>query len=274
MDSKTIPSRDEAVGIAVATTASFAKALKANDLNSFYLSTSPEFQNDVSFAKFESAQVTFVENHADLTAVENVAPLLIADPSTTPKGRLHLNGYFLLTNGRVNFTYEYVYRFSTWTLAGMHVVLAPIADKDASTIVAALREKAEHGDAAAQFNLGLRLHEGSGTPMDDAEAASWYRKAAEQGYANAQLTLGYMLANGKGVAKNDTEAVSWYRKAAENGNAHAQHYFGLMIYAGRGVAQNWTEAAVWFRKAAEQGDADSQTLYGLALEFRLRRALG
>jgi TPR repeat protein len=260
-DSQTIASRDEAVKIAVATTASFARAVKANDLKSFYLSTSPDFQNNVSLAEFEKAHVAFVEDHADLTAVENVVPQLTADPRTTPKGRLQLAGYFLLSNGRVNFTYQYVYRSSTWQLAGMHIVL-DMTDKDSKSIVAGLRERAARGDAAAQFNLGLRLHDGSGTPRDDVEAVKWYRKAAEQGYANAQLSLGYMLANGIGVAKNETEAVSWYRKAAEQGNAHAQSYLGGMFALGHGVPENYVEAASWYRKAAEQGDAGAQAVYG------------
>jgi TPR repeat protein len=259
--SQAIPSRAEATRIAVATTVAFAKAVKANDLKSFYLGTAPEFQMDVSLEKFDSANAVFLENHADLTAVENVTPLLTADPSLTPKGRLHLDGYFLLTNGKVNFAYEYVRRATSWELAGMHIVAATIEGKDAVAIVATLREKAEQGDPAAQFNLGLRFRDGSGVPKDDVEAVRWYRKAAEQGYANAQLTLGYMLANGEGVAKNETEAVSWYRKAAEQGNAHAQSYLGGMYALGHGVAVDYVEAANWYRKAAEQGEAGAQVVY-------------
>ena len=256
-----IPSQNEVVRIVESTTTSFAKAVKANDLRSFYMTTSPEFQTDVSFAKFESSYGVFVKNRADLTAAENVQPQLNAEPSTTPSGRLHVNGFFLLSNGRVNFIYEYFHRPTGWQLAGMHIVL-DTGDKDFKAIAAELRKKAESGDAAAQFNLGLRLRDGSGTPRDDVEAVKWYRKAAEQGYANAQLTLGYMLANGIGVAKNETEAVSWYRKAAEQGNAHAQSYLGGMFALGHGVPENYVEAASWYRKAAEQGDAGAQAVYG------------
>src|SRR5438128_872420 len=41
--------------------------------------------------------------------------------------------------------------------------------------IADLKSKAERGDASAQFNLGLRCHQGAGLPQDDAESAKWYR---------------------------------------------------------------------------------------------------
>ena len=56
--------------------------------------------------------------------------------------------------------------------------------------VAALRAKANAGDAEAQFNLVVMYFGGQGVPQDDVEAVSWTRKAADQGYAAAQNTLG------------------------------------------------------------------------------------
>jgi hypothetical protein len=261
-----LTSRSEVARIVRSTTTAFAKAVKANDLKSFYANTAPEFQAKISFAEFErSYGGEFVKDGADLTAVENIEPQLSAEPSTTPSGRLHVNGLFLLTNGQVNFTYEYFHRSSGWQLAGMHIVL-DMRDHDFEAIVAELRKKAKGGDADAQFNLGLRLRDGTGTPRNDVEAVYWYRKAAEQGNTNAQLTLGYMLATGQGVTKNEAEGVAWYRKAAEHGDAHAQRYLGVMLASGTGVAQDRTEAALWFRKAAEQGEVVAQDLYAGMLE--------
>ncbi len=50
--------------------------------------------------------------------------------------------------------------------------------------------KAEQGDAAAQFNLGVMYSFGDGVLQDDKEAVRWYRKSAEQGVAEAQYNLG------------------------------------------------------------------------------------
>ena len=83
--------------------------------------------------------------------------------------------------------------------------------------VAALRSKANAGDAGGQFSLGNAYFSGQGVPQDDVEAAAWYLKAAEQGDAVAQTTLGFMYDNGLGVPQDDVQAVSWYRRAAEQG---------------------------------------------------------
>ena len=77
----------------------------------------------------------------------------------------------------------------------------------------ALRVKAERGDAAAQFQLGLAYDEGHGVAQDYAEALAWYRKSAEQGYAFAQGNLGYMYQNGVGVVQNYEQAFASLRGA-------------------------------------------------------------
>jgi TPR repeat protein len=48
---------------------------------------------------------------------------------------------------------------------------------------------ASEGNAAAQYNLGLRYREGDGVPVNQELGASWLRKAAAQKYAPAQLAL-------------------------------------------------------------------------------------
>jgi hypothetical protein len=70
------------------------------------------------------------------------------------------------------------------------IVLAVAACTVAAEDLEPLRKKAEAGDAAAQFSLGLRYGNGEGVPKDYAEAMKWLRKAAEQGDASAQCDLG------------------------------------------------------------------------------------
>lgn len=120
------------------------------------------------------------------------------------------------------------------------------------------RLAAEQGNADAQWYLGLMCSEGLGVKKSDAEAAKWYRLAAEQGHGAAQTNLGVLYANGLGVSQSNTEAVKWYRRAAEQGWPKAQFYLGVRYFNGQGVAQSDTEAANWFRKAAELGNADAK----------------
>jgi tetratricopeptide (TPR) repeat protein/CHAT domain-containing protein len=134
-----------------------------------------------------------------------------------------------------------------------------------ATSFQAIVEKAERGDADAQYNLGVMYYLGKEVAQNYVEAAKWFRQAAEQGYAQAQYNLGIMYANGKGVIQNDTSATKWFRKAAEQGYAQAQFILGARYSLGKGVAQNYVEAAKWFLKAAEQGQVDASEILGRIL---------
>ena len=94
------------------------------------------------------------------------------------------------------------------------VVLAVAACTVAAEDLETLRKKAEAGDVAAQFNLGLLYDNGEGVRKNAAEAAKWVRKAAEQGYAKAQNSLGLMYAKGMGVPEDSVAAYAWYSVAA------------------------------------------------------------
>jgi len=118
-----------------------------------------------------------------------------------------------------------------------------------------LVQKAERGDAVAQFTLGSCYASGRGVPRNDQEAVRWFRLSAQRGYAPAQNRLGVCCYRGLGTPQNYAEAVQWYRQAAAQGNASAQDNLGICYYSGRGVPQNFAEAARWYRLSAAQGDA-------------------
>src|SRR5258708_2360035 len=86
----------------------------------------------------------------------------------------------------------------------------------------AARERADQGDAQAQYSLGVRYAHGQGVRQDHAEAARWYQKAADQGDARRQSNLASMYFHGKGVSQDYAESIRWARKAAEQGDAEAQ----------------------------------------------------
>ena len=79
-----------------------------------------------------------------------------------------------------------------------------------------LRKAADQGVDRAQYNLGVMYDNGTGVPLDDAEATKWYRKSAEQGYAPAQSNLGAMYDRGEGVPRDLAEACAWFCLAADS----------------------------------------------------------
>ena len=133
---------------------------------------------------------------------------------------------------------------------------------DYSAAFRAWRPLAESGSAEAQYNLGYMYDYGEGVPVDDVQAAHWYRRAAEQGHITAQFNLGVMYAFGEGVAKDAYEAAHWYREAAEQDHVGAQYELAYMYDEGLGIPLDDGQAIYWYRRAAEQGDPSAQLNLG------------
>jgi TPR repeat protein len=86
---------------------------------------------------------------------------------------------------------------------------------DHATALRLWRSLAEHGDARAQFQLGLMSYTGSGgVPQNAAEAARWFRLAADQGHQVAQHNLGTMYDTGTGMPQDYVLAHMWFNVAA------------------------------------------------------------
>ncbi len=145
---------------------------------------------------------------------------------------------------------------------------------DRSDYVTALREfrkAAEVGDAEAQFRLGYMYQIGSGVPVDDDQAVSWYSKAAELGHAEAQAYLGGMYADGFAVPQNLAEAAKWYKKSAEQGFALGQLSIGVAYANGQGIGQDHTLAYMWIQLAATQFEDEWVQQQGVKLRSAMSR---
>jgi len=93
-------------------------------------------------------------------------------------------------------------------------------------------------------------------------------KLADQGDADAQWQLGVRYHNGEEVERDDTQAVMWFFRAAEQGHALAQATLGAYYWAGRGVPQDLSKAYFWSTLALAQGDENSRSrLEGLASQM-------
>jgi len=131
----------------------------------------------------------------------------------------------------------------------------PVALTSASA--AELRQRAEAGDAQAQFELARAYEDGNGVAQDDAAAVEWFRKSAEQRNALAENSLGVMYALGRGVNRDREEAVRWYKKAAKNGQAEAMYNVAISYYNGEGVDSSMDAACTWMTAAQRKGDAQA-----------------
>jgi hypothetical protein len=119
----------------------------------------------------------------------------------------------------------------------------------------ALRDRAEAGEARAQFLIGLAYEYGyAGLTKDVAEALKWNKLAAEHGIGLAETWVGDFYYDGIGVGIDYAEALAWYRRGSEHGYAAASRYVADFTLFGLGTARSVSQAIEWYAKAASQGD--------------------
>jgi TPR repeat protein len=129
----------------------------------------------------------------------------------------------------------------------------------------ALKAKAESGDPAAQYDLGLQYEKGGGVSKDIKQAAGWFMKAAEKGYTKAEAKVGELYGlfgdRDSGLSFDPEKSMAWYTKAAEKGLAEAQYALGY-LYATWYLKKDSEKAAELFSKAAAQGNSPAQVSLG------------
>ena len=152
------------------------------------------------------------------------------------------------------------------------------APVEASGLGDNLRNLAASGDAAAQYEAGLRFSDGRDVTRDPKQAVAYFEKAAAQGLAPAEYRLGSAYEKGVGVDRDAALAMAWYNKAADAGNIRAMHNLAVMAAEGAAGKPDYAKAATWFQKASGFGVRDSQfnlaILYarGLGLEQSLAQS--
>ena len=155
-----------------------------------------------------------------------------------------------------------------FTLAGtLHAASSPLADypdlakimSEKTADVTAIRQKADTGDAKAEFEMALCYFNGIGVPQNDKEALKWVKTSAEHGYPDAEVHYGTIY-----DYSNHQEAEKWYLKAVEQGNSTAA--FCLYEYYGSGQSAmgagypipgaklDQEQATKWLWKSADLGN--------------------
>ena len=105
----------------------------------------------------------------------------------------------------------------------------------------AVRNKAETGDASAEYELGRSMLSTMPTDSELASAMPWFRRSAEQGYAPAEYMYGDIFREGRW--ENPKQLAYWWTKAAEQGNIDAQLWLGVFYEQGRNdLERDYVEA--------------------------------
>jgi hypothetical protein len=134
---------------------------------------------------------------------------------------------------------------------------APVARRQVKSL-GDLQRLADHGDADAQWKLGVRYHDGEGVPRDDARAMQWFLRAAEQGHVMAQATLGAYYWAGRGVTPDLSKAYFWsllaFSQGDDNSRSRLEALASQLTKAQVSAARQ--QAALWLRSHSERAKSE------------------
>lgn len=106
-----------------------------------------------------------------------------------------------------------------------------------------LKQKANQGDASAQFQLGQAYLDGlNGTCQDYSKALYWLSEAAKQGDSDAYIYIGQCYEYGWGVKIDYHTAIEYYKKGK------CYRSVGRFYENGLGVKKDILEAFKWYQK--------------------------
>ncbi len=132
-----------------------------------------------------------------------------------------------------------------------------------------LIQKAESGDAHAQYELALLILDDSATDdlcwdVDSAngkeleQGCRWLIVAARNGSVEAQTDLAKRYFYGIDFPENQDRAFEWFSKAASNNCPEAQYFLGEVYTADEFVDYDIEKALTWYERSAENGNKWAQ----------------
>lgn len=129
----------------------------------------------------------------------------------------------------------------------------------------------DSADAEALYRDGLAYENGTGRPMNAAQASVYYQKASDQGHVAAKARLARFLNYGLGVRRDEKKALALAEDAAKKGDPIAANLAAVIL---RGKRQDGPEVvrAVAYLEGAAQGGSPLAML-NLADHLRFGRGM-
>lgn len=131
---------------------------------------------------------------------------------------------------------------------------------DETRIAAAMRTRADAGDAGAMRALSEMYLDGRGVDRDPGEAMRLLRRAAETGSSEAEQDFAHLLLGGApGVPPDRAQALRWQESAARHGNTEAMRILSYwLMHPPSSPDRKPIEAYRWLMRAALLNDPDAQ----------------
>jgi len=118
-----------------------------------------------------------------------------------------------------------------------------------------LKNRAEHGDPDAQYQMAVRYSEGLGVRQNNHKAEELFCLSAQNGVTESQFMMGVLNDTelGRSGTAEPHAANEWYALAAGKGDTQAQFNLAYNYEHGIGAPVNLNEAINWYTKAADAG---------------------
>ena len=148
-------------------------------------------------------------------------------------------------------------------LLGLTLLVGDDAPRDRDAGVAWIARGAELGDPDAARDIADRLRNGASIAVDETKIAAALKARADKGDAEAMRALGPMVIRGRGARQDPAAGLVLLTRAAGLGSSGAENDLSQLYLLGApGVPANRPEARKWLAAAAGHGDVDAMTKLG------------
>jgi TPR repeat protein len=122
---------------------------------------------------------------------------------------------------------------------------------------------AEHGDPDAARDVAYRIRNGASIDVDETKIAAALKPKADAGEAEAMRALGPMYIRGRGVKQDPALGLDLLKRAVEKGSTGAANDLSRLYLLGApGVPANRSEALKWIAVSASRGNVDAMVTLG------------
>jgi TPR repeat protein len=148
-------------------------------------------------------------------------------------------------------------------LLGLTLITGDGLPRDARAAIAWIALAAEHGEPGAARDVAGRMRNGEAIDVDESKIAAALKPKADAGDAEAMRALGPMYIRGRGVKQDPALGLALMERAVDKGSTGAANDLAQLYLLGApGLPASRSEALKWIALAANRGNRDAMVTLG------------
>ena len=142
----------------------------------------------------------------------------------------------------------------------MYILGGALGFPDYKKVVDLLEKSAAQGHRDALYELGVCYMNGEGVRNDSLKTEELWKKAVQLGNVDAMVALGAAYRGGKGIPENPAACFEMYKAAAEAGSSAGYLHLGICYFNGTGTEADIEKAIETVKVAEDMGNSDAKML--------------